>query len=221
MGFSLKDFFDDVIPNEIKKFAGSSAGKVLLGGTAAYLGVKYAPSASRALFGASIPQFDIQDVPYGIKQTSGLFGTGGFKQTMGSVFGMPEYGYDKGILGRWAEKKGGFLEGTSKFIEGMGKDKLSGMLGYEKGTAPTMASQIKSINVNRGVKPDTSATIGSYTSSKTAAPGFNNNSVQSAMSNIMQYYNDIALGRIPSTSYTVEGTKGTTISIPKGATTIT
>ena len=101
MGFSLKDFFDDVIPNEIKKFAGSSAGKVLLGGTAAYL----APSVNRALFGASIPQFDIQDVPYGIKQTSGLFGTGGFKQTMGSVFGMPKYGYDKGILGRWAEKK--------------------------------------------------------------------------------------------------------------------
>ena len=59
--------------------------------------------------------------------------------------------------------------------------------------------------------------MGSYTATKTNSAGFNNASTQSAMANIMKYYNDIANGRIPSESYTVEGTKGTTIGIPSGS----
>ena len=222
MGFSLKDFFDDIIPNEIKKFANTSAGKVILGGTAAYLGVKYAPSINRKLFGTAMKVLPsgTEAGTWTIGQTSGLLGTGGFKQTMGSVFGMEKYGYDKGILGRMAEEKGGFLGGASKFISGMGKDTLSGMIGGKDYVPPTMASQIQSIPRTRNIKGEVGTAVGSYGVTRTATPGFNNNSVQSAMANIVQYYNDISLGRIPSESYNIETTRGTTIGIPKGSTTI-
>ena len=51
MGFSLKDFFDDIIPNEIKQFAQTTAGKAILGATAGYIGYKTAPIDSKYLFG--------------------------------------------------------------------------------------------------------------------------------------------------------------------------
>lgn len=219
---SLKDFFDDIIPNEIKDFANTPAGKVILGGTAAYLGVKYAPSANRALFGTPMKVLEsgTEAGTWTVGQTSGLLGTGGFRETVKSTFGIGDKYGGKGVLGRMAEEKGGFLGGASKFIKGMGEDKLSGMMGYESGTAPTMASQIQSVSTTRGVKGQTGTAVGSYGVTKTGTPGFNNSSVQSAMANIVKYYNDIAMGRIPSESYSIESTRGTTIGIPKGSTTI-
>jgi len=217
MGFSLKDFFDDIIPNEIKEFAQTTAGKAILGATAAYVGYKSAPKASKYLFGTAEKGYT---KGYTLA-TEGLIGSGGFKQTMGSVFGMEKYGYDKGILGRLGEDKGGFLGTATKFAKGMGQDKLGSMLGYDPDKTETMATKISNLKTkNKAGTTGSSVAMGSYTATKTNSSGFNNASTQSAMANIMKYYNDIANGKIPSDAYRVEGTKGTTISLPSGSTQI-
>jgi len=219
MGFSLKDFFDDIIPNEIKQFAQTTAGKVILGAGAGYIGYKAAPIASKYLFGTA----EKLNLPFDqkVSATKGLISSGGFKQTMGSVFGMEKYGYDKGILGRLGEEKGGFLGTATKFVKGMGEDKLGSMLGYDPDKTETMATKISNLKTKNKVGTGgSSVAMGNYTATKTNSAGFNNASTQSAMANIMKYYNDIANGRIPSESYTVEGTKGTTIGIPSGSTKI-
>jgi len=219
MGFSLKDFFDDIIPNEIKDFAKTTAGKAVLGAAIGYAGYKTAPKASKYLFGTA----EKLNMPFDQKAlaTKGLISSGGFKQTMGSVFGMEKYGYDKGILGRLGEEKGGFLGTATKFAKGMGEDKLGSMLGYDPTKTETMATKISNLKTkNKAGTTGSSVAMGSYTATKTNSAGFNNASTQSAMANIMKYYNDIANGKIPSDAYRVEGTKGTTISLPSGSTQI-
>lgn len=215
----LSDFFDDIIPNEIKAFAKTSAGKVILGAGAAYVGYKSAPKASKYLFGTA----EKLNMPFDQKAlaTKGLLSSGGFKQTMGSVFGMEKYGYDKGILGRMGEEKGGFLGTATKFVQGMGDDKLSKMLRYDPNLKETMAAKISNLKTtSKAGTTGSSVSSGNYSATKVNSSGFNNQSTQSAMANVMKYYNDIANGRIPSESYRVEGTKGTTISLPSGSTQI-
>ena len=216
MGFSLKDFFDDVIPNEIKKFAKSDIGKAALAGAAIYAGVKYAPTASKALFGTAEVGGKGGSLTGYLPETKGFMGSGGFKQTMGSVFGMEKYGYDKGIFGRMTEQKGGFLGGAGKFIKGMGTDTVSKMLGYSDVKPPsTMAAQVKGIDTSRykGKYSGATAGLGNYRSTTSAAPGFKNDSTQTALANVMKYWNDVAMGNIPSVSYTVAGPSGVTIDV--------
>lgn len=212
MGFSLKDFFDDVIPNEIKKFAKSDLGKAALAGTAILAGIKYAPTVSKALFGTAT-----EYAKPGIPVTSGFLGTGGFKHTMGSVFGMEKYGYDRGILGRLTEEKGGFIKGAGKFVQGMGGDTVSKLLGYsENRPPPTMTAQMQSIDTSRYKGKYSTGSVGAADYRATvaqASPGFNNSATQDALSNVIKHWNDVAMGNIPSVSYTVEGPTGVTIGV--------
>ena len=114
-----------------------------------------------------------------------------------------------------------FLGTATKFVQGMGDDKLSKMIGYDPNKKETMATKIANLKTkSKTGTTGSSVAMGNYTATKVNSAGFNNQSTQSAMGNIMKYYNDIANGRIPSESYKVAGTLGTTINLPSGSTQI-
>ena len=191
----LKDFFDDIIPNELK----GNIGKIAAAGAAAYFGYK------------------------GIKSFTSP--TGFLSTTMSApgATGMTQYasGFDrlKGFVQSKADTPlGKFASGFGKQIAGQIGDKGDQAAAeiqarYEaQSKAMADAMRSRSYNVPSGVPMQT---VGNFQASRAQVPGFKNPHVNESlnmMSYFMQDLNDN--GRIDSSALYAEAPRGVTIGLP-------
>lgn len=182
----LKDFFDDVIPNELKGNLGAALGL----GTAAYFGYKYSPTVQKAVSGF-----------IGTKGSPGFYGKGG----AGNIT-VPS-----GVMGfvdKYEDTKLG------KFVKGFGKE-IAGkaISGQGKSDSDIMAERMRTRDYSVPNIPSTYS-VGSYQATQAAVPGFNNPNVNESL-NLMSYFmqdlNDN--GRIDSSALYAEAPRGVTIAL--------
>ena len=182
----LKDFFDDVIPNELKGSLGTALGI----GTAAYFGYKYAPnikSAAQSFIGTA--------------GSAGFYGKGG----AGNI--TPPSGV-MGFVDKYKDTKLG------KFVKGFGTEVAGkAITGQGKSDSDVMAQRIKTRDYSVPNIP-ASYNVGSYQATRAAVPGFNNPNVNESL-NLMSYFmqdlNDN--GRIDSSALYAEAPRGVTIAL--------
>jgi len=181
----LKDFFDDVIPNELKGNLGAALGL----GTAAYFGYKYSPNIQKAVSGF-----------IGTRGSPGFYGKGG----AGNITAP------SGIMGfvdKYEDTKLG------KFVKGFGKEIAGKAISGSQGPSESdmMAQRIRTRDYSVPNIPS-SYNVGSYQATRASVPGFNNPNVNESL-NLMSYFmqdlNDN--GRIDSSALHAAGSRGTTI----------
>ena len=182
----LKDFFDDVIPNELKGNLGAALGL----GTAAYFGYKYSPQIKDAVSGF-----------IGTTGSAGFYGKGG----AGNI--TPPSGV-MGFVDKYKDTKLG------KFVKGFGTEVAGkAITGQGKSDSDVMAQRIKTRDYSVPNIP-ASYNVGSYQATRAAVPGFNNPNVNESL-NLMSYFmqdlNDN--GRIDSSALYAEAPRGVTIAL--------
>tara|TARA_R100001509_G_scaffold141146_1_gene96094 strand:- start:168 stop:758 length:591 start_codon:yes stop_codon:yes gene_type:complete len=183
----LKDFFDDVIPNELKGNLGAAIGL----GTAAYFGYKYSPNIQKAVSGF-----------IGTKGSPGFYGKGG----AGNI--TPPSGI-MGFVDKYEDTKLG------KFVKGFGKEIAGKAISGSQGPSESdmMAQRIKTRDYSVPNIPS-SYNVGSYQATRASVPGFNNPNVNESL-NLMSYFmqdlNDN--GRIDSSALYAEAPRGVTIAL--------
>ena len=113
----LKDFFDDVIPNELKGNLGAALGL----GTAAYFGYKYSPNIQKAVSGF-----------IGTRGSPGFYGKGGAGNITAPSGVM-------GFVDKYEDTKLG------KFVKGFGKEIAGKAISGSQGPSESdvMAQRIK------------------------------------------------------------------------------
>tara|TARA_R100001460_G_scaffold87593_1_gene129022 strand:+ start:1025 stop:1615 length:591 start_codon:yes stop_codon:yes gene_type:complete len=183
----LKDFFDDIIPNELKGSLGTALGV----GTAAYFGYKYSPQIKDAVSGF-----------IGTEGSPGFFGKGG----AGNITAP------SGVKGFIQKNKDTPL---GKFVSGFGKQvagkAISG--GQSPSDSEVMAQRIKTRDYSVPNIP-ASYNVGSYQATRASVPGFNNPNVNDSL-NLMSYFmQDLRdNGRIDSSALYAEAPRGVTIAL--------
>ena len=188
----LKDFFDDIIPNELK----GNLGKIAAAGAAAYFGYKYAPKAIDAA-----KSFIGQPA-----MTSGPFapatGLRGFVSDIATKYPTTSKfvkGFGQQIAGQIGQK------GDQSAAEIQAR--------YEaQSKAMANAMKSKSYSIPSGVPMQN---VGTFQSSRAHVPGFKNPHVNESlnmMSYFMQDLNDN--GKIDSSALYAEAPRGVTIGLP-------
>ena len=190
----LKDFFDDIIPNELKNSLGTALGV----GTAAYFGYKYAPNIKSAVSGfigqAGSPGF------------YGKAGAGNITEPSGVM----------GFVDKYKDTKlGKFVKGFGQQVAGKafsGETKAEADARFARESA-AMAQRIKTRDYSVPTIP-ASYNVGSYQATRASVPGFSNPNVNESL-NLMSYFmqdlNDN--GRIDSSALYAEAPRGVTISL--------
>jgi len=191
----LRNWLDDVIPNELK----GNLGKIAAIGTAAYFGYKgvqqYAPQVTSAVKGF-IGQPSITKAPNFQEGT----GIRGFVSNMQSK-------YPK----------------TMDFVKGFGQQ-VAGVAGKgetESESRRRFAEEQERINRAIMTAQYSRPTgvglqnVGTFQASQVASPGFNNSHVQESLNMVAYFMQDLRdNGRIDSSALYAEQTRGTTISLP-------
>ena len=183
----LKDFFDDVIPNELKGNLGAALGL----GTAAYFGYKYSPNIQKAVSGF-----------IGTRGSPGFYGKGG----AGNITAP------SGVMG-FVDKQEDTKLG--KFVKGFGKEIAGKAISGSQGPSESdvMAQRIKTRDYSVPNIPS-SYNVGSYQATRASVPGFSNPNVNESL-NLMSYFmqdlNDN--GRIDSSALYAEAPRGVTIAL--------
>jgi hypothetical protein len=187
----LKDFFDDIIPNELK----GSLGTVAAVAGAAYLGYKYAPSAYSAAKGF-IGQPAMTGAPYA--KGTGLHGwidktAAKYPKTAKFVTGFGQQVAGKALEGESeADAKKRFAEEQAR---------INQMMKAKQYSIPNVSSSYQ---------------VGTFQSTRAPqVPGFKNPHVNESL-NMMAYFmqdlNDN--GRIDSSALYAEAPRGVTIGLP-------
>ena len=183
----LKDFFDDVIPNELKGNLGAALGL----GTAAYFGYKYSPNIQKAVSGF-----------IGTRGSPGFYGKGGAGNITAPSGVM-------GFVDKYEDTKLG------KFVKGFGKEIAGKAISGSQGPSESdvMAQRIKTRDYSVPNIPS-SYNVGSYQATRASVPGFTNPNVNESL-NLMSYFmqdlNDN--GRIDSSALYAEAPRGVTIAL--------
>ena len=187
----LRNFLDDIIPNELKKI---NLGKAAAIAGSAYLGYKYGPTVYNTLKGF-VGRPEQLNMPFDQKAPA----TGMFKlaETFKKYSDNPLVKFGKGLTGTTLNK-----DGTES-----------------KQESDEYLAQLQAINErytsNRYSQIGTN--VGNFTSTASTA-GFNNNRVRESLINMSAYMNDLAdNGRIDSSALYAEGPKGTTIKVGSSA----
>ena len=188
----LRDFFDDIIPNELK----GNLGKIAAIGATAYLGYKYAPTAISAAK-SFIGQPAMTGVPYA-KGTGlrGFVGSLSAKYPTASKFVKGFGQHMAGQIGKEGDQSAAEIQARYE--------------AQSKAMAEAMRS--RSYNVPSGVPMQT---VGTFQSSRAQVPGFKNPHVNESlnmMSYFMQDLNDN--GKIDSSALYAEAPRGVTIGLP-------
>ena len=190
----LKDFFDDVIPNELKGNLGAAIGL----GTAAYFGYKYSPNIQKAVSGF-----------IGTKGSPGFYGKGG-------AGNITEPSGVLGFVDKYKDTKlGKFVKGFGTQVAGKalsGETKAEAEARFARESA-AMAQRIKTRDYAVPNIP-ASYNVGSYQATRAAVPGFNNPNVNESL-NLMSYFmQDLQdNGRIDSSALYAEAPRGVTIAL--------
>lgn len=182
----LKEFFDDIIPNELKGSLGTALGV----GTAAYFGYKYSPNIQKAVSGF-----------IGTKGSPGFFGKGG----AGNITAP------SGVKGFIQKNKDTPL---GKFVSGFGKQVAGKAIsGQGKSDSDILAERMRTRDYSVPSIPS-NYNVGSYQATRAAVPGFSNPNVNESL-NLMSYFmqdlNDN--GRIDSSALYAEAPRGVTIAL--------
>ena len=184
----LRNFLDDIIPNELKK---SNLAKIALGAGAVYAGFKFGPSVYNAAK-QFIGRPEQLNMPFDQKSPA----TGMFKlaETFKKYSDNPIVKFGKGLTGTTLNK-----DGTES------KEQNDAYL-----------AQLREINerytTNRYSQISTN--VGTFTPTAVSTAGFNNTRVRESLINMSAYMNDLAdNGRIDSSALYAEGPKGTTIKV--------
>lgn len=181
---SIKGFIDDIIPNEIKK---NDAAKAILLGTA---------------FGASYFKPQIKDVYETVTGGDGLSGIFRQYNKKGEI-------EKAGFLGRYF----GDTSKITKFARGVST--AVGALDKSETSKDTYLTNIQSAGYSAKVPVGKygSYNVGAFRAQETPSVGFNNRTIQTALTNVAQYYDSVARGTIPTSAYTVEGPRGTKVRL--------
>ena len=190
----IRDFLDDVIPNELKN--SNIAKAAALVGTS-YLGFKYAPAAYRAakeFIGSPSKVIEL------------------------SEYGMGTRDYTKPATGMYAiaDKFQKYSDNPLvKFGKGMVGTKIKD--GQEtQASGDEYLAQLKALNERYSANPYSQAPIpsGNFSTSQIRSPGFSNTRVQEGLMNMAAYMQDLAdNGRIDSSALYAEGPRGTTVKV--------
>ena len=188
----LRNFLDDIIPNELKKI---NLGKAAAIAGSAYLGYKYGPTFYNTLKGF-VGRPEQLNMPFDQKSPA----TGMFKlaETFKKYSDNPIVKFGKGLTGTTLNK-----DGTES------KEQNDAYL-----------AQLRAINerytTNRYSQISTN--VGTFTPTAVSTAGFNNTRVRESLINMSAYMNDLAdNGRIDSSALYAEGPKGTTIKVGSSA----
>ena len=185
----LKDFFDDIIPNELK----GNLGKIAAAGTAAYFGYKYAPKAITAAK-SFIGQPAMTGAPF-----APATGLRGFVSDMATKYPTATKfvkGFGQQVAGQ-AFKGESEEEARKRFASEQAR--INQLMTTKQYSVPNVTSSYQ---------------VGNYQSSRAQVPGFNNAHVNESL-NLMSYFmqdlNDN--GRIDSSALYAEGPKGAPIGL--------
>ena len=183
----IRDFLDDVIPNELKN--SNIAKAAALVGTS-YLGFKYAPAAYRAAK-EFIGTPKRLNMPF--DQVSPATGMYAIADKFQKYSDNPLVKFGKGMVG--TKIKGG------QETQASGDEYLA---------------QLKALNERYSANPYSQAPIpsGNFSTSQIRSPGFSNTRVQEGLMNMAAYMQDLAdNGRIDSSALYAEGPRGTTVKV--------
>ena len=183
----IRDFLDDVIPNELKN--SNIAKAAALVGTS-YLGFKYAPAAYRAAK-EFIGTPERLNMPF--DQVSPATGMYAIADKFQKYSDNPLVKFGKGRVG--TKIKGG------QETQASGDEYLA---------------QLKALNERYSANPYSQAPIpsGNFSASQIRSPGFSNTRVQEGLMNMAAYMQDLAdNGRIDSSALYAEGPRGTTVKV--------
>ena len=190
----IRDFLDDVIPNELKKLDLGKAAAIT--GTA-LLGYKYGPAVYNQLKNfVGSPSQVIELSKYGMgtkdytKPATGMFAVA---DNLKKYSDNPLIKFGQGMVGTTINKKGERVpDANDEYI-----------------------AQLKALNERyTGNRFNQMTNTGSFTATVASNPGFNNNRVRESLVNMASYMNDLVdNGRIDSSALYAEGTRGTTIKV--------
>ena len=190
----IRDFLDDVIPNELKKL---DLGKAAAIAGTALLGYKYGPGVYNQLKNfVGSPSQVIKLSEYGMgtkdytKPATGMFAVA---DSLKKYSDNPLIKFGQGMVGTTINKKGERVpDANDEYI-----------------------AQLKALNERyTGNRFNQITNTGNFTATVASNPGFNNNRVRESLVNMASYMNDLVdNGRIDSSALYAEGTRGTTIKV--------
>jgi|DEB0MinimDraft_6_1074348.scaffolds.fasta_scaffold00226_8 hypothetical protein len=184
----LRDFLDDIIPNELK----GSLGKVAALGASAYFGYKYAPTVYKAAKEV-IGQPGVGAAVDSGQQATGMFA---LAEKFKKYSDNPLVKFGKGVVGQTY----------------LGKGK-----GYEEDTQGAQyLANLQALNARYTGNKFSSVTpgVGVFQTTQVRNPGFENARVQQGLLNMNNFMADLMdNGRIDSSSLYAEGPRGTTVKV--------